>query len=1112
MAFLTRNKWIIVAGAVIGSIIIGWGLPTNVQGSTGATNESTEHPVWFDDMSVQRIVGETTTFVERLGVEEAIRDEKTFYVSPEGNDRNSGTLERPWKTLAHAARQATPGDTVFMMPGEYDGVLRPARSGTADAPIVFKAFERRKARFVGDATGSAHILQLSGVEHIHVEGFHIQPRSSQGRWMIIDNSKHIRIDDMFMEKATGSMPFHITHSEQVHVRDSVIREYIGGNMARVSYSKWILFEGNAISRTGHSPFQFYPVGSNQYVVVRSNVFHPAWGRAFEFFATRDLLFEGNIVTNAYDGGRSASTNAKILSENGIFRFNRVFRNWGGPISASPQNEWQFRGIRLYHNVFDDNLDYGLSTNLGAPNVGNVKYVNNIFTRNDLHGVDRQVQFSGTARPEITPGGQYTPRLYFLSNVLVPNDTSIKATIGFGTQSFDLSTVESDVWHTSSLSTRGAFFSGNMDVSPQFVDQDIYNHALTPDSPLLDGGYFLATTIGSGEGHVIRVDDAAFFYDSFGIEDEVGDLIAIGSTDQIARVVGVDRESNEITLDRLVRWDDGVPVSLPWSGHGPDIGAYEHGAGGRPSVQVVASPFIVRPDEPVNLSVVLHAMKDPVEIRWQLGDGTLAYGPELIHRYGEPYDYPIRVRVTTASGEIVRGVGYVVVEWPREPADPLVHSTFDDDDEDWWWLWKSYRPTPTDWARELDHKTGNGILRVSNPGGGTLPLKLAPIGWDIDRYPWIYLRYRVSPGTPIGFYLDTFRGIAGDVRKWIAATPSEWDSRSGRRTPYELIDDGNWHTLLIDARIVREDFPDVQVLRRLGAETLSGANRGDTYSLDEAAILPSGAFDYPDWQAKLAPMQRGHVDVLSPTPGTLVRGEITISPVLTSYLSPIEVFEEARVSEIHITLDGRLLAVTDDFRIATDVRVDTTELSDGPHEINVTYKDGTGAMMTRHVSFTVRNWETMKDGFKPPETWSFFGETMITDHRQTTLESDGWAYTVDLEVTDFQNVTGKVKTSDGDEFLIWDAPGMRTFETIVYAKTNNIKSVIQTMINTGDPVWIDLPFVVEEAASAGNGWMKYVIKGHGPEDGEVASFKLQVGSEAKAGQFRVEEVSMEIKAL
>ena len=1055
------------------------------------------------------------TFREKVPVEEQVMEEDTkrspgtFYVSPRGDDKNDGSLEAPWATVDYAARRAIPGDTIIFLPGEYHGVLRPVRSGTAEAPIVFKALERRTARLVGE-TSLEYAVEISKVEHVHIEGFHIKPKSPHGRWLLIEGAKHIRIDDVLMEDARGGMPFLITHSEHIQVRDSVIQHYAGGNMARVGDSAYILFEGNSISRTGHSPFQFYPERSTRNVVIRGNVFHAAWGRNFEFFGTENILFEHNIVTNAFDGGRSASTNAKFAVEHGIFRFNRVFRNWGGALHLYTFREQWLSHIRLYNNVFDDNYEYGIAVSDPEAQMRDVVFVNNIFTRNDVHGGLRQVQFESMGVPETGPQGEQIPRVRFMNNVVSAESEGFANTIAFGGLRLDLDTLQSDTWQKLKPANQAVIFADNKAISPQFADEQNYNHALKADSPLIDGGSFLTRTVGSGEGRTMRVVAAMYFYDGFGIEGEQGDLVAVGSSDQLARIVKVDYERNEITLDRPVTWKDGDPVSLCWSGSAPDIGVYEHGVGGRPAVQVTAVPFLVRPGDEVHLSAVLYGIDDPAEIKWQLGDGTIAYGPELKHVYDEPYDYPIRVRVTTESGEVFRGTGYVVVENERPVDEPLVHSTFDKDDEDWWWHWKCYRPEPVAWSQEIDGATGNGVLRIANPGGGTLPNRVAPIEWDIDRYPWVFLRYRISPGAPIGLYIHGFADSEGKSRgKWLAVTSGARSARTGHMTPYELIDDGEWHVLLMDVRHIRKDFPDLQVLKGLGLESVGSSKQGDTYWLDEVAILPNEALDTDAWQEKLVDRQRGHIDILRPFEGASVAGEFVPDFALVSY----DREDGWPVRQITVSVDDEVVFVTADALDLADLRIDTGAFVDGPHDLVVTLTDETGLTMSRGVRFFVRNWQVMKDLLEPPREWSFFGETMISDMSKTSDESAGWQYTSELEPSVYGELTGKVKITADEEYLVWDAPGLRSFKVIFYTTLDGAENQVTTEAYTADGQWIALPVTAAQTqtkVSQGVSWNRYTISGPGPQGAEAAAFRLRVGANVPAHALGIEEVELEIR--
>jgi hypothetical protein len=41
-----------------------------------------------------------------------------------------------------------------------------------------------------------------------------------------------------------------------------------------------------------------------------------------------------------------------------------------------------------------------------------------------------------------------------------------------------------------------------------------------------------------------------------------------------RVIAVDYDRNELTLDSSINWSAGTPVNLAYAGAGPDVGAHE----------------------------------------------------------------------------------------------------------------------------------------------------------------------------------------------------------------------------------------------------------------------------------------------------------------------------------------------------------------------------------------------------------------------------------------------------------------------------------------------------------------------------------------------------------
>ncbi|WMJ72013.1 right-handed parallel beta-helix repeat-containing protein [Cytophagaceae bacterium ABcell3] len=69
---------------------------------------------------------------------------RTFYVAPDGNNNNSGSVEAPFATLNHAISISRPGDVFIMRGGTYQhsGTIQipSSRSGTSEQPIIVYAY------------------------------------------------------------------------------------------------------------------------------------------------------------------------------------------------------------------------------------------------------------------------------------------------------------------------------------------------------------------------------------------------------------------------------------------------------------------------------------------------------------------------------------------------------------------------------------------------------------------------------------------------------------------------------------------------------------------------------------------------------------------------------------------------------------------------------------------------------------------------------------------------------------------------------------------------------------------------------------------------------------
>ncbi len=105
-------------------------------------------------------------------------------------------------------------------------------------------------------------------------------------------------------------------------------------------------------------------------------------------------------------------------------------------------------------------------------------------------------------------------------------------------------------------------------APLFSNPATYDFRVQANSPIISQGVILAATTSAGSGRTVAVTDASYFSDGFGIGR--GDHIMIGGVHVI--IITVDYNRNTITVDRDITWNSGDPVSFPFTGPTPNIGA------------------------------------------------------------------------------------------------------------------------------------------------------------------------------------------------------------------------------------------------------------------------------------------------------------------------------------------------------------------------------------------------------------------------------------------------------------------------------------------------------------------------------------------------------------
>ena len=132
-----------------------------------------------------------------------------FHVSVNGDDANPGTLSQPWRTIQHAAQNVSPGDVVYVHPGNYDEDVTLTLSGNPGSPIVFRVYGGTGSTSIksngGVVVRSFTIAQ--GVSHVRLEGFTVRGYSVWGITVLGDNS-HIELSNL--DVSGGESGIHFT--------------------------------------------------------------------------------------------------------------------------------------------------------------------------------------------------------------------------------------------------------------------------------------------------------------------------------------------------------------------------------------------------------------------------------------------------------------------------------------------------------------------------------------------------------------------------------------------------------------------------------------------------------------------------------------------------------------------------------------------------------------------------------------------------------------------------------------------------------------------------------------------------------------------------------------
>ncbi len=387
----------------------------------------------------------------------AVSPSSAYYVSPTGNDANSGSASAPWLTIGHAALQATAGDTVYVEAGTYHESVTFANSGTATAPIVFDgqgvaivdgtgvacctspSFVSSNGFIGGNTQGLFTIGASSGVNYLTIQGFTIQNYKTA-------SSANAPVGVFIVGSGTGISVLNNTIQNIQTTAGASGNAYGMGVFGTSATPLSVTVSGNTVTGclTGNSETTTYNGNVQNFVVSNNKIYDN------DNIGMDAIGFEG-VGPTGYDQAKNGDVYGNLIY-NITSNYNPAYGS-GKPNNSLGADGLYCDGCTLV--TFERNTLYGNDINIEAASETLGKVSSNVIIRNNL--------IYASNATGITVGGYNSGSTGGSTNITIVNnslyDNDIKNT---GSGEFQLQyratgiVFENNIVHAS---TQGVFIYG-----------------------------------------------------------------------------------------------------------------------------------------------------------------------------------------------------------------------------------------------------------------------------------------------------------------------------------------------------------------------------------------------------------------------------------------------------------------------------------------------------------------------------------------------------------------------------------------------------------------------------------------------------------------------------
>ena len=219
------------------------------------------------------------------------------YAAPNGQPSNSGSVDSPWD-LQSAFNNASPGDTVWLRGGKYQGGLTCNASGSSSSPIIYREYAGERASVVGGSTQSPTIeLQC---HNVWLWGFEIYS-SDPGR---VSSQSTTYPTDIQRGPAVEGAPDGAGCKLINMVVHDDFNPFFGNTASGLEiYGSLSYFNGWDAPDRGHGHSLYLQnAASNATKVVEDNILFDSFAEGLQIYSSGASMdnfdLEGNVIVNA----------------------------------------------------------------------------------------------------------------------------------------------------------------------------------------------------------------------------------------------------------------------------------------------------------------------------------------------------------------------------------------------------------------------------------------------------------------------------------------------------------------------------------------------------------------------------------------------------------------------------------------------------------------------------------------------------------------------------------------------------------------------------------------------------------------------------------------------